>query len=98
MNKYILRTSLVWIAILAVIAGIWAYRTHAIKQPMTMKTPMSGDTQPVASGPPATADEPKPSMSDMPNMKMDAPLAPVQLTPERMQSIGVQMAQSNTNN
>jgi RND family efflux transporter MFP subunit len=90
MNKYILRTSLVWIAILAVIAGIWAYRTHAIKQPTAMKTPMSGDMQPVASGPPVVADEPKPSMSDMPNMKMDTPLVPVQLTPERMQSIGVQ--------
>jgi hypothetical protein len=90
MNKYVLRTSLVWIIVLAAIAGIWAYRTHAIKQPTAMKTPMSGEMQPVASGPPATADEPKPSMSDMPNMKMDAPLVPVQLTPERMQSIGVQ--------
>jgi RND family efflux transporter MFP subunit len=87
MNKYILRTSLVWIAILAVIAGIWAYRTHATKQPTAMKTPMSEEMQPVASGPPATADEPKPSM---PDMKMDAPLVSVQLTPERMQSIGVQ--------
>jgi RND family efflux transporter MFP subunit len=85
MNKYIWRTSLVWIAILAVIAGIWAYRTHGIKQATAMKTPTSGEI--VASGPPATADEPKPSMADM---KMDAPLVPVQLTPERMQSIGVQ--------
>jgi RND family efflux transporter MFP subunit len=88
--KYVLRTSLVWIAVLAVIAGIWAYRIHAIKQSTAMKTPMSSEMQPVASGPPASADEPKPSMSDMPNMKMDAPLVPVQLTPERMQSIGVQ--------
>ncbi len=87
MNKYVLRTSLVWIAVLAVIAGMWAYRTHAIKQSTVMKAPMASETQPVASGPPATADEPKPSMSDM---KMDAPLVPVQLTPERMQSIGVQ--------
>jgi RND family efflux transporter MFP subunit len=86
MNKYILRTSLVWIIVLAAIAGIWAYRSHGIKLPTAMKTPMSGDMQPVASGPPATADEPKPSM---PDMKMDAPLVPVQLTPERMQSIGV---------
>jgi RND family efflux transporter MFP subunit len=90
MNKYILRTSLVWIAVFAVIAGICAYRTRAIKQPTAMNMSMSGDVQPVASGPPAAADEPKPSMSDMPDMKMDAPLAPVQLTPERMQSIGVQ--------
>ena len=87
MNKYILRTSLVWIAILAVVAGIWAYRTHASKQPIAMKTSMSGEMPPVASGPPAVADEPKSSMSDM---KTDAPLVPVQLTPERMQSIGVQ--------
>ena len=41
MNKYFLRTSLVWIIVLAAIAGIWAYRSHAIKQPTAMKTPMS---------------------------------------------------------
>ena len=87
MNKYVLRTSLVWIIVLAAIAGIWAYRTHAVNQPTAMKESMSGDMQPVASGPPAAADGPKPLM---PDMKMDAPLVPVQLTPERMQSIGVQ--------
>jgi RND family efflux transporter MFP subunit len=87
MNKYILRTSLVWIIVLAAIAGIWAYRSHGIKLPIAMKAPMSEDMQLVASGPPATANEPKPSM---PDMKMDVPLVPVQLTPERMQSIGVQ--------
>jgi RND family efflux transporter MFP subunit len=87
MNKYVLRTSLVWIAILTVAAGIWVYHSHATKQPTAMNTPMSGEMQPVASGPPASADEPKPST---PDMKMDAPLVPVQLTPERMQSIGVQ--------
>jgi RND family efflux transporter MFP subunit len=90
MNKYILRTSLVWIAVLVVVAGICAYRSHSIKLAAAMKTPMSGDMQPVASGPPAAVDEPKPSMSDMPNMKLGAPLVPVQLTLERMQSIGVQ--------
>jgi len=90
MNKYVLKTSLVWIIVLAAIAGIWAYRSHSIKLPMSQKSPMSGDMQPIASGPPDTANEPKPSMSDMPNMKMDAPLVPVQLTPERMQSIGLQ--------
>jgi RND family efflux transporter MFP subunit len=87
MNKYVLRTSLVWIAILTVVAVIWVYRSHAIKQPTAMNTPMSGEMQPVASGPPASADEARPSI---PDMKMDAPLVPVQLTPERMQSIGVQ--------
>jgi RND family efflux transporter MFP subunit len=87
MNKYILRTSLVWIAALAVVAGIWAYRSYQAKQRAAMKTPLSGDIQPVASGPPAGSDEPKPSV---PAMKMGAPLVPVQLTPARMQSIGVQ--------
>ncbi len=65
MNKYVLRTSLVWIAILASHCRGMEARTHAIKQPTAMKTPMSGEMQPVASGPPATADGPKPSMPDM---------------------------------
>jgi RND family efflux transporter MFP subunit len=87
MNKYILRTSLVWMAILAVLAGIWDYRSHSIKLPTSQKSSTSGDMQPVASGPAAVVDEPK---SSMPDMKMDASLVPVQFTPERMQSIGVQ--------
>jgi RND family efflux transporter MFP subunit len=86
MNKYVLRTSLAWIGILAVVAGVWAYRTHAIKQPTAMNMPMSGDMQPVASGPDAGTNEPAPST---PEAKMETPLVPVQLTPERMQSIGV---------
>jgi RND family efflux transporter MFP subunit len=86
MNKYILRTSLVWIIVLAAIAGVWAYRSHAIKQPTAMKMPISGDVQPVASGPPSGANEPTPSM---PDTKMETPLVPIQLAPERMQSIGV---------
>jgi RND family efflux transporter MFP subunit len=86
MNKYVLRTSLVWIIVLAAIAGIWAYRSHAIKKPTAMKMPMSWDMQPVASGPPAGANEQAPSM---PETKTETPLVPVELTPERMQSIGV---------
>ena len=86
MNKYVLRTSLVWILVLAAIGGIWAYRSHPLKQPTAMKMPISGDMQPVASGPPAGANEPAPSM---PETKMETPLVPVELTPERMQSIGV---------
>ena len=52
MNKYVLRTSLVWMAVLAVFAGIWAYRSHWKKQPQAMKMtmPISGDVQPVAAG------------------------------------------------
>ena len=86
MNKYVLRTSLVWIVVLAAVAGIWAYRSHRAKQPEAMNMPMSGDVQPVAAGPSPATNEPAPSM---PEQKMEAPLVPVQLTPERMQSIGV---------
>ena len=75
MNKHILRTSLVWIVILAVVAGIWAYRIHHAKQPMARNVPMSEDVQPVASGPTAGANEPAPSM---PEQKMETPLVPVQ--------------------
>jgi len=84
MNKYVLRTSLVWIAVLAVLAGIWVYRSKRTKPSMT--APMSGDVQPAAAGP-----SPETKMSDpsMPEQKIEAPLVPIQLTPERMQSIGV---------
>ena len=88
MNKYILRTSLVWIVVLAVIAGVWAYRSRAIKRPTAMTMRMSEDVQPVASGPSADANEQAPPVSET---KMETPLAPIQLTPERMQSIGVTM-------
>src|ERR1700745_2000942 len=86
MNKYVLRTSLVWIFVLAVCAGIWAYRSHRRRTPMAMDMPMSGGVQPVAAGPSPTAQKPVPSM---PEQKMEAPLITVQLTPERMQRIGV---------
>jgi Cu(I)/Ag(I) efflux system membrane fusion protein/cobalt-zinc-cadmium efflux system membrane fusion protein len=88
MNKYVLRTSLVWIVVLAVVAGIWAYRSRLAKQPQTMTVPVSADVQPVAAGPPSTTEESAPPLAEQ---KMQTPLAPVQLTPERMQSIGVQI-------
>ena len=86
MNKYVLRTSLVWVIALAAVAGVWQYRQQRTRQTRTMDMPMSGDVQPVAAGPSPTASEPAPSMQEQ---KMEAPLVPVQLTPERMQSIGV---------
>ncbi len=82
MNKYVLRTSLVWIAVIAAAVGLYFYRGYKPKARPTL----SSEVQPVAVGPAAT-----------PNMKSsgsaapaEAPLAPVQLTPERMQSIGVE--------
>ena len=86
MNKYILRTSLVWIVVLAVLVGIWIYRSHSKSQAMAMNMPMSGDVQRVAAGPSPTTQEPTPSL---PEQKKATPIVPVQLTPERMQSIGV---------
>jgi RND family efflux transporter MFP subunit len=86
MNKYVLRTSLVWIAIFAVVAGILAYRSHLAKQPRAMNMPMAGDVQPVATGPSTDAQQPA---SHMPEQKIETPLVPVQLTAERMQRIGV---------
>jgi RND family efflux transporter MFP subunit len=85
MNKYVLRTSLVWFVVVAVVAGIWVYRSHKKQQPAAMT--MSGEMPPVAAGASPGAKE---SMSSMPEQKMQTPLTPVQLTPERMQSIGVQ--------
>ena len=35
MNKYVLRTSLLWIAVLAVLTGIWVYRSQRTKPAMT---------------------------------------------------------------
>ena len=87
MNKYVLRTSLVWIVVLAVLAAVWVYRSRTTKLSMTASTKMSGDVQPAAAGP---APEMKTSDPSMPEKKMDTtPLVPVQLTPERMQRIGV---------
>ena len=86
MNKYVLRTSLVWMVVLAISAGIWAYRTHRTKQPQAMNMPTSGDVQPVAAGPSPATQQPAPTM---PEQKMETPFVPVQLSPERMQSIGV---------
>ncbi len=90
MNKYVLRTSLVWITALAVLAAIWAYRSA--KQSHATNAPVSGDVQPVASGPSSDATK-SASSSPMPGMSVpeskEAALVPIQLTPERMQSIGV---------
>lgn len=90
MNKYVLRTSLVWMAILAALVGIWAYHSHWKKQPQAMNMPMSNEIQPVAAGPAsgtATSASPMPGMP-IPESKGDS-LVPIQLSPERMQSIGV---------
>ena len=98
MNKYVVRTSLVWIGILAVaIAGLFLYRSHKAATPARTKSSMSAEEQPVAEGPaPAPASQPAnmPAMggsSTTPTSQapMQMPLTPVQITAQRMQSIGV---------
>jgi RND family efflux transporter MFP subunit len=68
MNKYILRTSIAWLAAITLAAGFVLYRSRPVNQ----ENPENKGLQPVAAGPPA-----------------EPPRAPVQLTPEGMQSIGV---------
>jgi RND family efflux transporter MFP subunit len=86
MNKYILRTSLFWLLILTVVVGVVAYRSH----PRQKSAAHSDGVQPIASGP-ALPSSTSPMRSDMamPSQKMEAPLVPVQLSAEQMQSIGV---------
>jgi RND family efflux transporter MFP subunit len=100
MNKYVVRTSLVWIGVLAVaIAGLLFYRSHKAATPARTRSSMSAEEQPVAEGPaPVSASQ----SANMPAMRgssttpasqapMQMPLTPVQITPQRMQSIGVKI-------
>jgi RND family efflux transporter MFP subunit len=86
MNKYVVRTSLVWIGVLAVLAGIWFFHSRRPTSPITQNKSITEGVQPVASGPPPEMQMPE---SSAPEQTAQATLAPVQLTPERMQSIGV---------
>jgi Cu(I)/Ag(I) efflux system membrane fusion protein/cobalt-zinc-cadmium efflux system membrane fusion protein len=81
MNKYVVRTSLVWLAILAVVAAILVLHDHNPQSPV----PKADSIEPVATGPDAT---PQASTQQM-QTPTDAPLAALQLSPEKMQSIGV---------
>jgi RND family efflux transporter MFP subunit len=90
MNKYVVRTSLAWIGILAIVAGLFLYRSRRPTMPSmanaSVSPGMTSDVQPVAAGPaPGAPTAPSPT----PDQPMQTPLVPVQLTPERMQSIGV---------
>jgi RND family efflux transporter MFP subunit len=86
MNKYILRTSLFWLLVFAVTIGVVFYRSRQRQQPASH----SDGVQPIASGPAAQPSTPQmTSGMDMPSQKIEAPLVPVQLSSEQMQSIAV---------
>lgn len=95
MNKYVLRTSLVWLGVFAMaIVGWFFYRTHKTPAHNHANASASSEVQPVAEGPAAstTSQSANPSATTTPSPQnsMQAALAPVQLSPQRMQSIGVE--------
>lgn len=82
MNKYVLRTSLVWLGIIVCLAAAYLYRSREPK----VATARNSDVQPVAVGPATSETRVKtPTASSL----AEARLSPVQLTPERIQNIGV---------
>ncbi len=81
MNKYIIRTSIFWLALLAIVAAVFVYRTRLVKPTVAVST----GVQPIASGPSADTSKDGPKSAT----KMDVPLVPVQLSNEQMNSIGV---------
>ncbi len=98
MNKYVVRTSLVWIGILAIVlAGVFFYRSRKSSVSSNSNSSMSPEEQPVAKGPAPTPGTQSAAMSAANDSAMEsstqppmqASLMPVQLSPERMQSIGV---------
>src|ERR1700722_17815769 len=84
MNKYILRTSLFWLFVFAMVIGVIFYRSHQRQRPASH----SDGVQPIASGPVAQPPQ-MASGIDMPSQETEAPLVPIPLTSEQMQSIGV---------
>ena len=84
MNKYVLRTSLVWLTVIAALVGTWAYRSRSAKGAPAKE--MFSEVQPAAVGSSATS-----ASVSAPAQDRGAAPQPLQLTPERMQSIGVQI-------
>jgi Cu(I)/Ag(I) efflux system membrane fusion protein/cobalt-zinc-cadmium efflux system membrane fusion protein len=81
MNKYVWRTSLVWLLLIAGVAGVLLYRHRA----ETSAKAKSHEIEPVAEGPRLGTKVP----TQDEKRGVEIPLVPIQLTPERMQSIGV---------
>jgi RND family efflux transporter MFP subunit len=86
MNRTIVRTSLFWLALFAVAAGVYIYRSRSIIHPASVPT----GVQPIASGPMPDMNKDTAKDASMPAAKMEAPLVPVQLTNEQMNSIGIE--------
>lgn len=100
MNKYVVRTSLVWIGVLVVaVAVVLFYHSHHPAAPARTQPTVSANEQPVAQGPAPGPASKSAGMSGMANPPLrgspEAPTetasTPIQITPQRMQSIGVQI-------
>ena len=88
MNKYVIRTSLVWIALFAVAAGASFYRSQI--RTLFASAPDTSEVQSIASGPALAT---TPTQTTVSPQQSDASIGPVQLSPERMQSIGVKVGE-----
>ncbi len=83
MNKYVVRTSCVWLAAFAVVAGLsWFHSGSHHKVRVNQ-----GHIEPVAIG----SDTAAPAATTGMDSAMDTPLAPVQISAEKRQSIGVKI-------
>jgi RND family efflux transporter MFP subunit len=85
MNRAIVRTSLFWLALFAVVAAVYVYRTRSMIHPASVST----GVHPIASGPMPDMNKDPGKDASIPAATMEAPLVPVQLTNEQMNSIGV---------
>ena len=85
MNRTIIRTSVFWLALIAVTAVVYVYHAR-----LTAHTKgVFKDIQPIASGPMADTDKVPTRDTSMPQGTIEAPLVPVQLTNEQINDIGV---------
>lgn len=81
MNKIVLNTSLLWLALIGIAAGVYLHHTRS----KSSYSPVSASSEPIATGPTADAG----SNAPLHTGKMETPLAPIQLTDEQRDNIGV---------
>lgn len=90
MNKYILRTSLVWLTVLVAAVTILVYRNHSCTSSAPVSSqPAQQKADVLAQGPQIQAAQPSPEPSKVPIA--ETPLAPVQLTADQQKAIGVRV-------
>ena len=95
MNKYIVRTSLVWMGVIAAVIAVWrVQRMHHAADWLVPSASSSAAMQPVAQGPaPSAAPTAISAMTggQPAQTSSETAIQPLQISPERMQSIGVQI-------